>query len=188
MIHVRAPATTANLGAGFDCAGAALDLWNELELHEGGVEADADHLAVRAFARLASPDGFGFTFTDRIPRARGLGSSAATIALGLVAGVVVAGREPDRRSPSFPASGFRQRPHVRRCRRRSRILMRRSASPERHCSAQRSRPAPRSCSPQRPTIASMSLTARRRHRSWPRSASECRTAPSQQRSRARARP
>ena len=89
MIHVRAPATTANLGAGFDCAGAALDLWNELELAEDGGEAEPDHLAVRAFARLASPDGYGFTFTERIPRARGLGSSAATIALGLVAGAAV---------------------------------------------------------------------------------------------------
>ncbi|MGZ8692832.1 MAG: homoserine kinase [Gaiellaceae bacterium] len=95
MIHVRAPATTANLGAGFDCAGAALDLWNELELHEDGGEAEPDHLAVRAFARLASPDGFGFRFTERIPRARGLGSSAATIALGLVAGATVAGRATD---------------------------------------------------------------------------------------------
>jgi homoserine kinase len=95
VIHVRAPATTANLGAGFDCAGAALDLWNELELSDDGDEADADHLAVRAFARLASPDRFGFTFTERIPRARGLGSSAATIALGLVAGAIVAGRETD---------------------------------------------------------------------------------------------
>ena len=92
MIHVRAPATTANLGAGFDCAGAALDLWNELELSENGGEAEPDHLAVRAFARLTSPDGYGFTFTERIPRARGLGSSAATIALGLVAGAAVAGR------------------------------------------------------------------------------------------------
>ena len=92
MIHVRAPATTANLGAGFDCAGAALDLWNELELSEDGGEAEPDHLAVRAFARLASPESFGFTFTERIPRARGLGSSAATIALGLVAGAAAAGR------------------------------------------------------------------------------------------------
>jgi homoserine kinase len=92
MIRVRAPATTANLGAGFDCAAAALDLWNELEVEEGGDEADADHLAVRAFARLASPDGLGFTFTERIPRTRGLGSSAATIALGLVAGAAAAGR------------------------------------------------------------------------------------------------
>jgi homoserine kinase len=95
VIHVRAPATTANLGAGFDCAGAALDLWNELELVEGDGEAEPDHLAVRAFARLASPDGFGFTFTERIPRARGLGSSAATIALGLVAGAIVADHAPD---------------------------------------------------------------------------------------------
>jgi homoserine kinase len=95
MIHVRAPATTANLGAGFDCAGAALDLWNELELSEDGGDSEPDHLAVRAFARLASPDGYGFTFTERIPRARGLGSSAATIALGLVAGAAVAGRNAD---------------------------------------------------------------------------------------------
>jgi homoserine kinase len=95
MIHVRAPATTANLGAGFDCAGAALDLWNELELSDDGGDSEPDHLAVRAFARLASPEGFGFTFTERIPRARGLGSSAATIALGLVAGAAVAGRTAD---------------------------------------------------------------------------------------------
>jgi homoserine kinase len=95
VIHVRAPATTANIGAGFDCAAAALDLWNELELSEDGGEAEADHLTVRAFARLASPDGFGFTFTERIPRARGLGSSAATIALGLVAGAAAAGRSAD---------------------------------------------------------------------------------------------
>jgi homoserine kinase len=94
-MHVRAPASTANLGAGFDCAAAALDLWNELELSEDGGEADAGHLAVRAFARLASPDGFRFTFTERIPRARGLGSSAATIALGLVAGAAVSGRNAD---------------------------------------------------------------------------------------------
>jgi homoserine kinase len=95
VIHVRAPATTANLGPGFDCAGAALDLWNELELSEDGGEADTGHLAVRAFARLASPERFGFTFTERIPRARGLGSSAATVALGLVAGAIAAGRATD---------------------------------------------------------------------------------------------
>jgi homoserine kinase len=95
VIHVRAPATTANLGAGFDCAGAALDLWNELELIEGDGEVDTGHLAVRAFARLASPEGFRFEFTERVPRARGLGSSAATIALGLVAGAIVAGHSID---------------------------------------------------------------------------------------------
>ena len=112
MIHVRAPATTANLGAGFDCAGAALDLWNELELAEDGGVAEPDHLAVRAFARLASPDGYGFTFTERIPRARGLGSSAATIALGLVAGAAAAGshRKPRRaaRTRARPRGPSRQ--------------------------------------------------------------------------------
>ncbi len=95
-IRVRAPATTANLGAGFDCAGVALDLWNELEVNaESGAEPDLGHLGVRAFARIAPAEGRRFTFTDRIPRARGLGSSAAVIVLGLVAGAIAAGREPD---------------------------------------------------------------------------------------------
>ena len=64
-IHVRAPATTANMGPGFDCAAAALDLWNELEVAEGdGVEVAGEgadelprgpeHLGVRAFALVAS--------------------------------------------------------------------------------------------------------------------------------------
>lgn len=95
MIRVRAPATTANLGPGFDCAAVALDLWNELEVSEGDGDVDGEHLGVRAFARIASPEGKRFAFTDRIPRERGLGSSAAVIALGLVAAAVVEGREPD---------------------------------------------------------------------------------------------
>jgi homoserine kinase len=94
-LRVRAPATTANLGPAFDCAGVALELWNELEVAEGDGAPEAGHLGVRAFALVAPPDGLRFNFTDRIPRARGLGSSAAVIALGLVAGTIVAGREPD---------------------------------------------------------------------------------------------
>jgi homoserine kinase len=93
---VRAPATSANLGPGFDCAAVALDLWNELEVTDGeGVElegegadelpADATNLAVRAYALLADPSGRRFRFTNRIPLERGLGSSAAAIALGLAA-------------------------------------------------------------------------------------------------------
>lgn len=93
-LSVRAPATTANLGAGFDCAAVALDLWNEVVLSDGGTP-DRSHLGVRAFERIASADGLGFEFFDRVPRARGLGSSAAVIALGLVAAAHVAGREPD---------------------------------------------------------------------------------------------
>ncbi|HEU0248672.1 MAG TPA: homoserine kinase [Gaiellaceae bacterium] len=93
LARVRAPASTANLGPGFDCAAVALDLWNELEVSEGNGGADLGHLGVRAYARLASPEGKRFTFTDGIPRERGLGSSAAIIALGLVAASVVSGRE-----------------------------------------------------------------------------------------------
>ena len=89
---VRAPATTANLGPGFDCAGAALDLWNELEVMPGdgvvtleGEGADelprsAEHLALRAFALVAPLEGWSFRFVNRIPLEGGLGSSAATIA------------------------------------------------------------------------------------------------------------
>jgi shikimate kinase len=93
-IRVRAPATTANIGPGFDCAGAALDLWNELELTPGDEPADRTHLGVRAFERLVPAVGWSFHFTDRIPQARGLGSSAAVVALGLVAAAIVGKLEP----------------------------------------------------------------------------------------------
>jgi homoserine kinase len=94
MTRFRAPATTANLGPGFDVAGAALDLWNELELTEGGGRADEAHLGVRAFSVYASPAEWAFEWTSRIPRERGLGSSAAIVALGLVAGAWAAGVSP----------------------------------------------------------------------------------------------
>jgi homoserine kinase len=92
-IRVRAPATTANLGAGFDIAGVAFDLWNELELGPPNGSVDTSHLGVRAFARFAPPEDWSFTFVDRIPRERGLGSSAAVVALGLVAGALAAGKD-----------------------------------------------------------------------------------------------
>jgi homoserine kinase len=94
-IVVRAPATTANVGPGFDCVAIALDLWNEVELERRDGEADTDHLGVRAFARITPPEGWRFRWTDRIPRERGLGSSAATVALGLVAGELARGGSPD---------------------------------------------------------------------------------------------
>ena len=56
-LSVRAPATTANLGPGFDCAAVALDLWNELEVSDGDDAPDLGHLSIQAFARLASGDG-----------------------------------------------------------------------------------------------------------------------------------
>jgi homoserine kinase len=93
-IRVRAPATTANVGPGFDCAGVALELWNEVEVSDGGGDTDLDHLGVRAFALLAPTDGMRFRWVDRIPRERGLGSSAAVIALGLVAAAAALGGAP----------------------------------------------------------------------------------------------
>ena len=105
MLIVRAPASTANLGPGFDCAAAALDLWNELHVEPGepgvsvegeGAEEvphDAEHLALQAFALVAPVEGHRFRFVNRIPLERGLGSSAATIAAGLVAAATLSGRE-----------------------------------------------------------------------------------------------
>ncbi len=49
---------------------------------------------MRAFERIAPADGWSFDFTDNIPQARGLGSSASIVALGLVAGAIVAELEP----------------------------------------------------------------------------------------------
>lgn len=102
-----APASSANLGPGFDSAAAALDLWNELTVEpadelvvevtgEGAGELpnDARHLALRAFAHFAPVEGRSFVFVNRIPLERGLGSSAAAIALGLVAGAAAAGLAP----------------------------------------------------------------------------------------------
>lgn len=93
---VRAPATSANLGPAFDCAAVALDLWNELEVDDGdGVTVegegagelpeDSTNLAVRAYGLLADASGKRFRFRNAIPLERGLGSSAAAIALGLAA-------------------------------------------------------------------------------------------------------
>jgi homoserine kinase len=107
---VRAPASTANLGPGFDCAAAALDLWNEVHVEprskggplveiegEGSTELPdgPEHLALRAFALFGRPDAYHFRFVNRIPLERGLGSSASVVAAGLVAGAAASGREAD---------------------------------------------------------------------------------------------
>lgn len=114
---VRAPATSANIGAGFDTAAVAFDLWNELAVTDGegvAVEgegsaelpADGANLAVRAYALLADPAGKRFRFVNRIPLERGLGSSAAAIALGLVAAA------PDASAEELLAVGLTLEPHA----------------------------------------------------------------------------
>jgi homoserine kinase len=101
----RAPASSANLGPSFDCAAVALDLWNELVVDAvdapvpaeidgegaGELPRDLENLTLRAFALFAPSDGYRFRFVNRIPIERGLGSSAAAIALGLLAGARLSG-------------------------------------------------------------------------------------------------
>jgi homoserine kinase len=89
------PASSANLGPGYDVLAAALSLNLELEVTEaegfsvdaGGdpLPEDRDNLCVRAFERLHPADGLRFEIRSEIPLARGLGSSAAAIVAGLMA-------------------------------------------------------------------------------------------------------
>jgi homoserine kinase len=91
---VRVPASSANLGPGFDSFAAALALHLEVEVSETGafgVETDVDvprdrsNLCVRAFERLHPADDFTFRIQSAIPLSGGLGSSAAAVVAGLVA-------------------------------------------------------------------------------------------------------
>lgn len=113
-IEVLAPATTANLGPGFDCLGMALDLWNRLEvlpiehgpgsepsvdvLGEGAAElpSDSSNLTFRAMQFLFDEAGLEMPPVrlrchNLVPLSRGLGSSAAAIAAGLVAANALCG-------------------------------------------------------------------------------------------------
>ncbi len=103
-VHVRVPATSANLGPGFDSAGLALGLVDDVvvAVTSGGLEVEVEgegaadlprderHLVVRAlraaFDRLGTqPRGLALRCTNRIPHARGLGSSSAAIVAAVVA-------------------------------------------------------------------------------------------------------
>jgi homoserine kinase len=91
---VRVPASSANLGPGFDVLAAALSLHLEVEVQETGtfavdtaldVPKDRSNLLVRAFERLHPADAFEFRISSEIPLSGGLGSSAAAIVAGLLA-------------------------------------------------------------------------------------------------------
>ncbi len=101
---VRAPASSANLGPGFDALALALDLWNEIEIElahgetsvvlagkDASLLAERENLALTAMRFIASHAGrplpsVKITVRADIPVARGLGSSAAAIVTGLFAG------------------------------------------------------------------------------------------------------
>lgn len=112
-VRASVPATSANLGPGFDSLGLALDLRDELEAEvlptglvvevEGAgaadVPRDESHLVVRAMRRAfaamgAEPGGLRLSCRNVVPHARGLGSSSAAIVggLALARGLVPGGR------------------------------------------------------------------------------------------------
>jgi homoserine kinase len=103
LVHVRAPATSANLGPAFDAAGIALDWWDELEVRRAPVDAiqvsgeqaellptGPDNLVAVAMRRLAAEarvdlPPLHLSVVKGFPLGRGFGSSAAAVVLGLTA-------------------------------------------------------------------------------------------------------
>ena len=114
VIRVAAPATTANMGPGYDCLGMALDIWNTIDVEplpngaapsvsvsgegKGELEDGPENLVYRSMEFLYRELGrpippVQVSCTNEIPLARGLGSSAAAIAGGLAAANALAGGE-----------------------------------------------------------------------------------------------
>jgi homoserine kinase len=115
QVRVRVPATSANLGPGFDAFGLALALYDDLVVTPGGtgvtvqvsgsgegeVPLDETHLVVQAIRAgleaLGAPvPGFTLRCENRIPHGRGLGSSSAAIVGGVAAAYALAGEPVDR--------------------------------------------------------------------------------------------
>jgi homoserine kinase len=126
VVRVRAPATSANLGPGFDSLGLALTLYDEVDawIRPAGLsieisgegadlaEAGEEHLVVRAMRAAfavtgAQPPGIGLRCVNRIPHGRGLGSSAAAIVAGILAARALAGTDGQAvdGAESSPATG-----------------------------------------------------------------------------------
>jgi homoserine kinase len=125
VVRVRAPATSANLGPGFDALGLALSLYDDvdawvcpsgLSIEVGGEGAELagageDHLVVRAmreaFAVIGDqPPGIGLRCVNRIPHGRGLGSSAAAIVAGILAARALAGPDGTGKLPDGDLLGL----------------------------------------------------------------------------------
>ncbi len=114
IFEVSVPATTANIGAGFDCLGAALSLYNQFEFSladrltitasgEGAdkVERDETNLVYQAIAKFYQHidrpiPAIAFHTDTKIPLSRGLGSSATAIVGGLVGANLLAGSPLER--------------------------------------------------------------------------------------------
>jgi homoserine kinase len=96
--RVRVPASSANLGPGFDVLAAALAIHLEVEVVETGsfavvtdldVPRDRQNLVVRAFERWLCAERFEFRIRSAIPLSGGLGSSAAAVVAGLMAAAAI---------------------------------------------------------------------------------------------------
>lgn len=113
-IRVRVPASTANLGPGFDALGLALALYDEVEVlpaasglrvevhgqGAGTLPTDQRHRVVHALHAACTrcgyrPAGLVLRCHNSIPQGRGLGSSAAAAVAGVLAGYALAGMQPD---------------------------------------------------------------------------------------------
>jgi homoserine kinase len=99
-VRVRVPASSANLGPGFDVLACALALHVDVEVEETGrfavetglaIARDRRNLCVRAFETLLPADRFTFRIRSTVPLSGGLGTSAAAIVAGLLAGEALAG-------------------------------------------------------------------------------------------------
>ena len=109
MFRVKIPATSANLGPGFDCLGLALQLYNSIIVepsrpfkisltgsYQDGIPADESNLVWRTMCHFWKLIHYpipsvALTFENNIPPSRGLGSSSAAIVGGLVAANALAG-------------------------------------------------------------------------------------------------
>lgn len=108
-VTIHVPATTANLGPGYDCLGLALDFGNRMQVARGdeGVlaEGEAQPLvaeAARLFFAMAGVEPFSFSWEieGEVPIARGLGSSV-TVRLGALMGLNVLAGEPLEKTELF---------------------------------------------------------------------------------------
>jgi homoserine kinase len=104
VVRVRVPASSANLGPGFDCFAAALGLFLELDVSEAGgfelvseldVPRDRSNITVAAFERILPAAAYRFEVRSQIPMSGGLGSSAAAVVAGLLAAQQLWGGERD---------------------------------------------------------------------------------------------
>jgi homoserine kinase len=92
QVTVRVPASTSNLGPGYDCLGVALRLYNSVTLVRGNVPRSSHPRivsdAAERFFKKARRHKFSFScsIAEKVPRCRGLGSSA-TVRLGIVLGL-----------------------------------------------------------------------------------------------------